>query len=151
MPTVQIEIRQISPATSETVIQVVWLPPPREAREVRVDRPAAKGGDDNGPMGGELILAGLGGCFMSNLLAAIRAREAAVTNVSTEVTATLAEHPSRFSAIDLRVSADCDDHELLEKLVTIAERGCIAANTLRGGVDLTVRAVQAKPAASVSA
>ena len=185
MPTVQIEIRQISPATSETVIR---------GHQVRVDRPAAKGGDDNGPMGGELILAGLGGCFMSNLLAAIRAREAAVTNVSTEVTATLAEHPSRFSAIDLRVScfmsnllaairareaavtnvstevtatlaehpsrfsaidlrvsADCDDHELLEKLVTIAERGCIAANTLRGGVDLTVRAVQAKPAASVSA
>ena len=142
MPTVQIEIRQISPATSETVIR---------GHQVRVDRPAAKGGDDNGPMGGELILAGLGGCFMSNLLAAIRAREAAVTNVNTEVTATLAEHPSRFSAIDLRVSADCDDHELLEKLVTIAERGCIAANTLRGGVDLTVRAVQAKPAASVSA
>ena len=142
MPTVQIEIRQISPATSETVIR---------GHQVRVDRPAAKGGDDNGPMGGELILAGLGGCFMSNLLAAIRAREAAVTNVSTEVTATLAEHPSRFSAIDLRVSADCDDHELLEKLVTIAERGCIAANTLRGGVDLTVRAVQPKPAASVSA
>ena len=142
MPTVQIQIRQISPATSETVIR---------GHQIRVDRPAAKGGDDNGPMGGELILAGLGGCFMSNLLAAIRAREAAVTNVSTEVTATLAEHPSRFSAIDLRVSADCDDHELLEKLVTIAERGCIAANTLRGGVDLTVRVVQAKPAASVSA
>ena len=142
MAAVQIEIRQISPATSETVIR---------GHQVRVDRPAAKGGDDKGPMGGELILAGLGGCFMSNLLAAIRAREAAVTNVNTEVTATLAEHPSRFSAIDLRVSADCDDHELIEKLVTIAERGCIAANTLRGGVDLTVRAVEAKPAASVSA
>ncbi len=101
-------------------------------------------------MGGELILVGLGGCFTSNLLAAIRARQAAVTQVSTTVTATLAESPSRFAAIDLAVSADCSDASLLEKLVTIAERGCIAANTLRGGVRLTVRVARTEPATGLS-
>jgi putative redox protein len=35
-----------------------------------VDRPEAKGGTNRGPMGGELMLMGIGGCFMSNLLAA---------------------------------------------------------------------------------
>ena len=101
-------------------------------------------------MGGELILVGLGGCFTSNLLAAIRARQASVTEVSATVTATLAENPSRFAAIDLAVSADCSDTVLLQKLVTIAERGCIAANTLRGGVRLTVRVARTQRATGLS-
>jgi putative redox protein len=41
---------------------------------VPIDRPVAKGGTDKGPLGGEYLLVSLGGCFMSNLLAAIRAR-----------------------------------------------------------------------------
>ena len=41
----------------------------------------------------------------------------------------------------MRVAADCDDRQLLEKLVTIAERACIVANTLRHAVTLTVRVV----------
>ena len=100
-------------------------------------------------MGGELILVGLGGCFTSNLLAAIRARQAPVSRVSTTVTATLAESPSRFAAIDLAVSADCNDTALLQRLVTIAERGCIAANTLRGGLNLTVRVAPMESATGV--
>src|SRR5579863_576314 len=44
-----------------------------------VDRGVAKGGFDLGPAGGEYMLVSLGGCFTSHLLAAIRAREAAVT------------------------------------------------------------------------
>ena len=138
---VQIRIEQMGPATSRAVVR---------GHGVSVDRPMEKGGDDQGPMGGELILVGLGGCFTSNLLAAIRARQAPVTQVSTTVTATLAESPSRFAAIDLAVSADCSDAALLEKLVTIAERGCIAANTLRGGVRLTVRVARTEPATGLS-
>ena len=42
-------------------------------------------------MGGELFLAAIGGCFMSNLLAAIDARHAEVSGVQTEVIATLAD------------------------------------------------------------
>ena len=137
MATIEIEVRQSGRATSETSVR---------GHRVVVDRPTAKGGDDNGPMGGELILAGLGGCFMSNLLAAIRAREADVTNAKTKVRATIAENPTRFSAVELGVSADCEDPALLEKLVTVAERGCIAANTLRGGLDLTVKIEQPETA-----
>ena len=125
----QIEIRQTGASASEAAI--------REHR-VPIDRPAAKGGADAGPMGGELFLAAVGGCFMSNLLAAIKARDAKISGVSTDVIATLAESPARFSAIELRVSADYEDRDLLEKLVEIAERGCIMVNTLRGKIDLRV-------------
>ena len=138
--TVQVRIDQTGPATSRAVVR---------GHQVSVDRPMEKGGDDQGPMGGELILVGLGGCFTSNLLAAIRARQAPVSRVSTTVTATLAESPSRFAAIDLAVSADCSDGALLQKLVSIAERACIAANTLRGGVRLSVRVTLTEPAADL--
>jgi putative redox protein len=76
---------------------------------------------------------------MSNLLAAIKARAAVVTDVQTEVVGSLADSPARFSAVELRVSANCSDRELFEKLVEVAERGCIMVNTLRGKLDLTVR------------
>jgi organic hydroperoxide reductase OsmC/OhrA len=37
--------------------------------ELVTDRPAEKGGGNRGAMGGELFVASLGGCFMSNLIA----------------------------------------------------------------------------------
>ena len=106
---------------------------------VLVDRPEAKGGTDLGPMGGELFLAAVGGCFMSTLLAAIRAREAAISGVETEVTGTFGESPARFIAVELCVTAQSSDREALDKVVEIAERGCIMVNTLRGKLDLRVR------------
>ena len=128
--TIAIQIRQSSAATSEAGIR---------QHKVLIDRPTAKGGDDLGPMGGELFLASIGGCFMSNLLAAIRAREADVSGVRTEVIGTLAEAPARFSAVELLVSANYSDRDLFEKLVEIAERGCVMVNTLRGTLELTTR------------
>lgn len=41
---------------------------------VTIDRPLDKGGTDLGFLGGELVLAGEGGCFLSNLAAAARTR-----------------------------------------------------------------------------
>jgi len=76
---------------------------------------------------------------MSNLLAAIRAREAAVSDVRTEVIGSLAESPARFSSVELCVSANYSDRDLFEKLVEIAERGCIMVNTLRGTLEVTTR------------
>jgi len=76
---------------------------------------------------------------MSNLLAAIAAREATVSNVRTQVIATLADSPARFTAVELYVTADSQDQELLERLVAIADRGCIMMNTLRGKLDVQVR------------
>ena len=126
----KIHLRQSAPSTSEAAIR---------GHKIAIDRPLDKGGADAGPMGGELFLAAIGGCFMSNLLAAINARHAEVSGVQTEVIATLADSPARFTAVELRVSAECADRELFEKLVTIAERGCIMVNTLQGKFDLQVR------------
>lgn len=125
-----IYLRQTAASTSEATIR---------GHKVSIDRPMDKGGSDLGPMGGELFLAAIGGCFMSNLLAAINARKAQVSGVQTEVIATQADAPPRFTAVELCVSAECSDRELFEKLVEIAERGCIMMNTLKGKIDLQVR------------
>jgi putative redox protein len=125
----KIQLRQVSASTSEATMG---------RHQVLIDRPTAKGGTDAGPMGGELFLAALGGCFMSNLLAAIRAREADISDVLVEVSASLADAPARFAAVELRVAAESRDRELLERLVEIADRGCIMMNTLRGKLDVKV-------------
>ncbi|BBL82432.1 OsmC family protein [Thermus thermophilus] len=131
--TVRVELSQLGPSTSEGVV--------RGKHRILVDRPVEKGGEDRGAMGGELLLVALGGCFLSNLLAAIRAREAPIQEVRVVVEGTLAEAPPRYRQIRMEVQARTEDRALLEKLVTMAERACIVANTLRGGVDLEVRVV----------
>ena len=128
---IDVTLKQANDATSEASIR---------QHRVLIDRPVAKGGHDEGPMGGELLLAALGGCFMSNLLAAIKARQAAIHDVEVLVSGTLAEAPSRFSDIRLEVRARHDDTALLQKLVTISERACIVANTLRGDLEVGVSA-----------
>src|ERR1700722_21283 len=122
----KIQLRQISASASEAAIG---------RHRVLVDRPGDKGGGDAGPMGGELFLASVGGCFMSNLLAAIRAREAEISNVRLEVVGVLTNSPARFAGVDLMVTAESDDRELLQRLVEIADRGCIMMNTLRDKLD----------------
>ncbi len=78
-----------------------------------IDRPEAKGGTNAGPMGGELLLASVGGCFMSNLRAAIAAREdVSIENIVLTVTATLSDDMTRFSAVHMHVTAAADSSEL---------------------------------------
>ena len=70
-----------------------------------------------------------------------KAREAAVSDVRLEVIGTLSDAPpTRFSRLELRVTADTPDIGLLEKLTEIADRGCIMMNTLRDTLDLSVSA-----------
>ena len=107
--------------------------------KIPVDRPLDKGGTATGPMGGELFLASIGGCFMSNLLAAIRARNASVRDVRVDVNGAVDGSPAQFVAIELSVTAESEDRERLDKLVEIADRGCIMMNTLRGKLDLKIR------------
>ena len=85
---VLVTVSQKSSSTSEVAAR---------HHRVLVDRPLEKDGQDQGPMGGELFLAGRWGCFMSNLLAAINARNAEVTDIDVEVIGTLSEAPVRFS------------------------------------------------------
>jgi putative redox protein len=126
---IAVQLNQVSDSTSEAQLR---------SHKVIIDRPTAKGGTDLGPMGGELFLASVGGCFMSNLLAAIKARAADVRNVRTEVVGILAEAPARFSGIELHVHADSPSLELMEWLVQVADRGCIMMNTLRGTLEIQI-------------
>jgi len=109
--------------------------------QVVMDRPIAKGGENRGAMGGEHLLMALGGCFMSNLLAAAQSRESMLTDVSLAITGTLDTAPARFCAVKMEISAGYGDRAQMEKLVTIAERGCVVANTLKSAVDLKITLV----------
>jgi putative redox protein len=126
---VNVNVHQIGPTASEG-----------KAREhtVVMDRPEAKGGKNRGAMGGENLLMALGGCFMSNLLAAAQARESDLKDVRLHITGSLVSAPPSFTAVDMQISADYSDKAEMEKLVTIAERGCIVAYTLKNAVDLTI-------------
>jgi putative redox protein len=133
MPAVTVKVKQISASASRASAR---------GHGLTMDRPEAKGGSDQGMMGGEALLAGLGGCFTSNVLAAAAARGIAIDNLETVVTGQLSEEgPSRFVAIKLAVSGSGCSEENFARLVTLAERGCIAANTLRSSVNLAVEVV----------
>ena len=127
--TVSVEIEQVGPSTGSATAR---------SHKVLVDRPVDKGGSDRGPLGGEYLLVSLGGCFLSTLLAAVRTREANVSNVRVSVTGTIGGVPERFESMALRVSAAYDDEDLMRKLVAIAERGCLVTNTLNTAVVLSV-------------
>lgn len=129
MPTIQVTIDQLDHSASQAHTRT---------HSLVMDRPQTKGGQDKGPMGGEALLMGLGGCFMSNLLAAAIARDIQVSNAQVEILGELANAPPRYTSITMKVSADCNPEEEFEKLVTIAERGCIVANTLGKALDLNV-------------
>lgn len=132
MPTIQASVSQLDHSASSGEVR---------GHRITIDRPQAKGGQDKGPMGGEALLVGLGGCFMSNLLAAAAARDITLHDARADIEGDLADAPARYTAIRMRVSARCEPATELPKLVTIAERGCIVANTLRGALALTVACV----------
>ena len=73
MPTIQASVTQLDHSASLGEVR---------GHQITIDRPEAKGGQDKGAMGGEALLMGLGGCFMSNLLAAARARDIAISNAA---------------------------------------------------------------------
>ena len=80
----------------------------------------------------------LGGCFLSTLLAAVRTREADVSNVRVSVVGTIGGVPERFESMALRVSAKYSDDDSMRKLVAMAERGCLVTNTLKDAVVISV-------------
>ena len=126
---VTVEVEQVGPSTSRATAR---------SHALFVDRPVEKGGEDRGPLGGELLLASLGGCFMSTLLAAVRTREVNVSDVRVSVAGTIGGVPERFESMTLRVSAKYTDDNLMRKLVAMAERGCLVTNTLKDAVLVSV-------------
>jgi putative redox protein len=126
---VAVQVVQVGASASEATTR---------SHTIVMDRPEAKGGQNRGAMGGEVLLMGLGGCFMSNLLAAAAARSMDIEQVRFEITGTLEDAPPRFSAIQIRIFTDFEDKEALRKLITIAERSCVVRNTLKEAVGLTI-------------
>lgn len=150
--TLEARVEQSGPSSAIAIVRTHRVP---------VDRPLDKGGTDTGPLGGEYLLVALGGCFMSNLLAAIRARAATsggvgedsksdeVKDVSVALTAVLEGHPNRVVAMSMTVRATGVDRETLEKLVEIAGRACIVTNTLKLAVPIAVTC-EARPAGAAA-
>lgn len=129
MPSVTVTVEQLDHSASRANAR---------GHTLLMDRPEEKGGQNKGPLGGETLLMGLGGCFMSNLLAAAKARDIEIANARVGVTGEVEDAPPRYTAIHMKLTADCSAPEELQKLVSMAERGCIASNTLGNALKLTV-------------
>ena len=127
--TISVDIQQDGPSTGKR---------PARSHTVFVDRPKEKDGNDRGPLGGEYLLVSLGGCFLSTLLAAVRTREADISNVHVAVAGTVGGVPERFETMTLRISAKYSDEDLMRKLILVAERGCLVTNTLKDAVAISV-------------
>lgn len=105
-----------------------------------VDRPLEKGGGNAGPMGGQFLLTGVGGCFCSTFYAVVKSRNVEVTGLKVIVTATMSEDlPQRFEDISIECSYEnCSHPKEFDKLLSIAEKGCLSINTIKQGVTLKV-------------
>lgn len=125
----EVHVEQIGPSEIHGVART---------HQITIERPLSKGGTDRGPLGGEYLLLGLAGCFLSNLLAAVRARDADIRNVRVRATGVIDGPPERFTEATLRVFAEYSDEEQMRKLLTIAEAACIVTNTLRSTVRISV-------------
>ena len=127
--TISVDVEQVGPSTGRATAG---------SHTVFVDRPLDKGGNDRGPRGGEYLLIAIGGCFLSTLLAAVKTRDADVSNVQVSVVGTIDGTPERFESMALHITAKYSDEGVMHKLVEIAERGCLVSNTLKDAVRLTV-------------
>lgn len=109
-----------------------------EARShsIVIDRPAEKGGTDQGPSGGDLLLLALGGCFMSTLIATAGAEglDLQPDQVRLSVRGVLADAPTRFTEISVTVTAPEHLADALAKPLIKAERGCIVHNSIKNAI-----------------
>jgi putative redox protein len=106
---------------------------------VVVDRSIANGGTYLGMVGGELLLSAIGSCLMTTFIGAARARDIELTRLEFTVSAVHEDWPSRYTSIGIEaiVEADASDAEI-EKLLTMAERGCTVSNTVSQGASIEV-------------
>ena len=91
---IKVFLRQVSASTSEAKMG---------NHQVLVDRPVSKGGSTLAQWE-ELFLTAIGGCLAGNLLAAIRARGAEISEVSAEVSGSIIDSPTRFSAVGICIT-----------------------------------------------
>lgn len=127
MSNVKIQLKQCSKSAMELE---------NDKLRIITDRPIEKGGEGKGILGGKYLLTGIGGCYSSNLFAAAQSRNIEIKGLTLDISATVSEDvPKRFSEVDIVVSYEsCSDEQMLDKLMTIAEKACIAVNTVKNGL-----------------
>ncbi len=108
-----------------------------------IDRPVEKGGGGAGLMGGQYLLTGIAGCFCSTFFAAAQAREVKVEGLKVQVIASMSEDlPKRFTDIQLDISYEtCSDPSSFDKLLQMAEQGCISVNTVKNSMSFSAQAL----------
>ena len=107
---------------------------------ITIDRPLEKGGHNEGPMGGQVLLMSVAGCFASTLYAAGDGRGLKIEDLQIEVHGVLSDDiPKRFEKLVFEVvKVNCDDLKVFEKLLKVAEKGCIAVNTIKAGMEVEI-------------
>ena len=88
----------------------------------------------------KLLCAAAVGCFAGTVHAVLVNRGAEVRSLKGFCTASTSEDsPPVVSALDIRVEVEVgeEDKEILEKIRTIAERGCLITRSLARGMEVT--------------
>ena len=111
-----------------------------EARQhvLRVDEPAAQGGEDSGPMPTELFCAALASCFCLAVAHVARKRGLELPGLRVVVRAERPGTELRYERFEIEAQAEVPGEELA-RLIEPARRVCWVSNTLAHGVSLDYR------------
>jgi putative redox protein len=103
--------------------------------EIVVDEPAAHGGSGTGPQPTDLLLASVGSCLALSVAFVARRRGVELPDLDVSVVGTY--RGLEFERIAASISSSTP-REVLEGLVSEAERFCYVSNTLRHGPELVI-------------
>lgn len=107
--------------------------------DIYVGRPN-KGSSSKSLMGGQYLLVGIGGCFCSTLFATADSRHIEIKGLKVEVSGVLEQAPKRFKQVNINVTYEYSSQpEDMNKLLLLAERGCISINSIKKETVVTIK------------
>jgi organic hydroperoxide reductase OsmC/OhrA len=134
MSSVTVELRNIG----GTEAALGWA----GAHTVVVDRPEGRaGGGGLGFNGAQLLALTIGGCFCNDLRYVAHATGVKLGSISVSVTVGLEGDPILATAATMVVSCETLDGSSAESIIERAKATCMATNSLRRGLPITVRTV----------
>ncbi len=122
-------------------ISVKWVSGKRSEATIRdftvsIDNPKESGGEDTGPKPTELLLASLGGCFIVDFVQFAEKMRMGLKGVSLSISGLRerGQNP-RFKEIGVSIHPDLEgvDYKKIGRLISLAEKYCTVANTLKNG------------------
>jgi organic hydroperoxide reductase OsmC/OhrA len=132
MPTASVELRNVE----GTEAALGWA----GAHTIVVDRPDGKaGGRGLGFNGAQLLALTIGGCFCNDLRYVARAKGVTLGKIAVSVTVELNGDPLLATGATMVVSCEAVDGSRAKTIVEEAKSGCMAINSLRKGIPVTVR------------